>query len=58
MIPEAVSLFSRNCSKNSQYRWSFDNGAELLRSWLSGQAPETDVSLAEKKATLFLGAAG
>jgi glutathione S-transferase len=33
------------------YRWSFDNGAELLSSWLSEHSPETDVSLAEKKAT-------
>ena len=33
------------------YRWSFDNSAELLSSWLSEHSPETDVSLAEKKAT-------
>jgi len=33
------------------YRWSFENGAELLSSWLSEHSPETDVSLAEKKAT-------
>jgi glutathione S-transferase len=33
------------------YRWSFDNGAELLSSWLAEHSPETDVSLAEKKAT-------
>jgi glutathione S-transferase len=32
------------------YRWSFDNSAELLSSWLSEHSPETDVSLAEKKA--------
>jgi glutathione S-transferase len=33
------------------YRWSFDNSAELLSSWLSEHSPETDVSTAEKKAT-------
>ncbi len=33
------------------YRWSFTNSAELLSSWLSEHMPETDVSLAEKKAT-------
>jgi len=32
------------------YRWSFDNGAELLSSWLAEHSPETDVSLADKKA--------
>jgi glutathione S-transferase len=32
------------------YRWSFDNGAELLSSWLAEHSPETDISLAEKKA--------
>jgi glutathione S-transferase len=33
------------------YRWSFDCGAELVSSWLSEHSPETNVSLAHKKAT-------
>ncbi len=33
------------------YRWSFKNGSELLSSWLSEHSPETDIRLAEKKAT-------
>ena len=33
------------------YRWSFDNSAELLSSWLAEHSPETDISLAEKKST-------
>ena len=32
------------------YRWSFPNSAELLSSWLAEHSPETDVSLAAKKA--------
>jgi len=35
------------------YRWSFNNGAELLSSWLAEHSPESDVSLAEKKATWY-----
>lgn len=33
------------------YRWSFDNSAELLSSWLAEHSPEADISLAENKAT-------
>ena len=32
------------------YRWSFDNSAELLSTWLAEHVTETDVSLADKKA--------
>ena len=32
------------------YRWSFDNSAELLSSWLAEHSPVTDLSLAETKA--------
>jgi glutathione S-transferase len=32
------------------YRWSFPNSTELLSSWLAEHSPETDVSMADKKA--------
>jgi glutathione S-transferase len=35
------------------YRWSFDNSAELLSSWLAEHSPEADVSLVEKKAFFY-----